>query len=308
MSGRMLHLATGVLVALLAGLGPARASGDHRQGHGEHGHDEPRSFPVEEFETYGVRVETAGPGTVDTGIELPAEVRPNADRLAHVAPRFPGIVREVRKHIGDVVRADDVLARIESDNLATYDLRAAFAGTIIDKHLAPGEVVTRERAVFVIADLSTVWVTLHVYQRALPRLRVGQSVVVTTRDGSLAAEGTLSYLSPVVDETTRAAAGRVVLPNPDGRWRPGLFVVATVSRPVEAPVVVPRRALHAVGGETVLFVVHDDGFVARPVTVGEIGRTRAAIAAGLSPGERFADEGSFLVKAELGKGAAAHAH
>lgn len=306
MTRRAPSLGAVALSLLMASACPAAASGDRDE---EHGHaDEPRTFSVAEFEAYGVRLGTAEPGAVDTGIELPAEVRPDADRLAHVAPRFPGIVREVRKQVGDRVRGGDVLARIESDNLATYDLRAAFDGTVIDKHLSPGEAVTRERPVFVIADLSSVWVTLHVYQRALALLHVGQSVVVTTRDGSLEAGGTLSYLSPVVDEATRAAVGRVVLPNPDGRWRPGLFVVATVSRSVDAAVVVPRRALHTMDGDTVVFVTSDDTFVARPVTVGEVGRTKAAITAGLSPGERFADEGSFLVKAELAKGAAEHHH
>jgi len=306
MTRRRARLWTMVVLVLVAGTCPSHASDDHDEERGHEG--EPRVFSIEEFETHGVHLGTAAPGAVDTGIELPAEVRPNADRLAHVAPRFPGIVREVGKHVGDRVRGGDVLARIESDNLATYDLRAAFDGTVIDKHLSPGEAVTRERPVFVVADLSSVWVTLHVYQRALPLLEVGQSVVVTTRDGSLEAEGTLSYLSPVVDEATRAAVGRVVLSNPDGRWRPGLFVVATVSRPVDAPVVVPRRALHTMGGDTVVFVAVDDTFVVRPVTVGAVGRTKAAITAGLSPDERFADEGSFLVKAELGKGAAEHHH
>lgn len=305
-----------VVLALLLCAGGARASGDHDHGerhdtHGdeEHGHEaESHVFSVEDFVAHGVRLATAGPGAVDAGIELPAEVRPNADRLAHVAARFPGIVREVRAQIGDSVRRGDVLARIESDNLAIYELRAAFDGTVIDKHVSPGETVTRENALFVVADLSSVWVTLQVYQRAIPMLHVGQSVVVSTRDGSLEAEGTLSYLSPVVDEATRAATARVVLPNPDGRWRPGLFVVATVSRSVDAAVVVPRRALHTVGGETVVFVVERDRFAARPVSVGEVGRTMAAITAGLVSGERVADDGSFLVKAELGKGEAEHHH
>jgi cobalt-zinc-cadmium efflux system membrane fusion protein len=104
------------------------------------------------------------------------------------------------------------------------------------------------------------------------------------------------------------ASARVVLPNPDGVWRPGLFVTATVFNPVAADVVIPRRALQTLDGKTVVFVVADDHFVARPVTVGRVGRSRAEITAGLARGERFADERSFLVKAELAKGEAAHDH
>lgn len=122
--------------------------GEPHDDHGEHGHHDDHdevSFSVEDFEKHGVRLGTAGRGVVDAGIELPAEVRPNSDRLAHLAPRFPGIVREVRKHVGDSVRAGDVLALIESENLATYRLIAAFDGTVIDKHITPGEAVSRQQ-------------------------------------------------------------------------------------------------------------------------------------------------------------------
>jgi cobalt-zinc-cadmium efflux system membrane fusion protein len=77
---------------------------------------------------------------------------------------------------------------------------------------------------------------------------------------------------------------------------------------VEGAVVVPRRALHRVDGHPVVFVVDDDTYVARPVTVGAVGRNNVQITSGLSAGERFADQGAFLVKAELAKSAAVHSH
>jgi cobalt-zinc-cadmium efflux system membrane fusion protein len=112
----------------------------------------------------------------------------------------------------------------------------------------------------------------------------------------------------VVDQTTRTATARVVLPNPNGVWRPGLFVTATILEPVDAAVVVPRRALHRLDGDTVVFAVEDERFVPRRVTVGATGRALVAIVDGLEAGERFADEGSFLVKADLAKSAAGHHH
>ncbi len=297
--------------------GGEHGNDEHAGGHGdEHGHDEhagehddhETTFSVAQLEAYGVVVATAGPGSVDVEIELPGEVRPNADRVAHLGPRFPGVVREVRKGVGDKVRKGEVLARIESDNLSTYNLIAAFDGEVIDRHIALGESVTRATTAFVVADVSTVWVYVDVYQKALPRVTVGQSVIVTTSDQASEAGGVISYLAPVVDQATRTATARVVLDNASGRWRPGLFVVANVSLPVEARVVVTRRALHTLEGNSVVFVIEGDGFVARPVTVGEIGRTKASIVTGVAAGERYADQGSFLVKAELGKGEAAHEH
>ncbi len=291
------------LLALAVAAGAAATGDSH-----DAAHESAPSFDVAAFERAGVRLATAGPGVVDVGVELPGEVRPNGDRLAHVAPRFAGVVREVRKHVGDPVRAGDVLAVIESEHLAPFELRAAFAGTVVDKHVVPGEVVTRDQPAFVIADLSTVWIVLAVYPDALPHVRDGTPVAIAASHGGLEASGTVDYVAPVVDPATRTASARVVLPNPSGAWRPGVFVAVTAFDPVRAPVVVPRRALQTVAGRPVVFVAEGGRFVERPVVVGRAGRTTVEIAGGLAAGERFADEQSFLVKAELGKGAAGHAN
>lgn len=271
--------------------------------------DEPapgKAFSVEDFERFGVRLAAAAPGEVDVGVELPGEVRPNADRIAHIAPRYPGIVREVRRYVGDHVKAGEVLAIVESENLSPFELKAAFEGTIIDKHIAPGEAVTREQPAFIVADLTTVWVNATVYQAALPQVRVGQPVVITASSGDLETTGTVTYITPVVDQATRTASARVVVANETGTWRPGLFVTATILSPVAAPVVIPKRAIQTFDGKPTVFVVAGDRFEPRPVTLGRSGRTRSEITAGLSAGERVADERSFLVKAEFAKGAAHH--
>lgn len=286
--------------------------GDAHDHAGEHGEDEgdSRTFTVAEFERFGVRVGTAGPGLVDAAIELPGEVRPNGDLIAHLAPRFAGIAREVRKRVGDDVRAGEVMAVVEGDNLASFSLQAAFPGTVIDRHVSVGEVVSPDRAAFIVADLTNVWIEIDVYQRALDRVRPGQTVRISENRGQNVAEGIVSYVSPIVDQATRTARARVVLANAEGRWRPGAFVTVLLLEPTSAAVVVPRRALHRVDGERVVFVVEGDHFEARAVKVGASGRSLVAIEKGLASGERFADEDSFLVKAELAKGAgdAGHHH
>jgi len=281
-------------------------------GHGEHGDphegEDASAFRVADFERRGVKVATAAAGTVDLGVDLPGEVRANADRLAHLAPRFPGLVREVRKRVGDPVRAGEVLAVIESETLAAFELKAAFDGVVIDRHVVPGEAVGRDTPAFIVADLSSVWIDVHVYQSALADLHLDQPVRVVGPAGAIEAEGTVSYIAPVVEQATRTASARVVLPNPTGAWRPGLFVNVTVLTPIAAPVVVPTTALHRFEDTATIFVVEGERFVPRAVTVGRTGRTKVAISAGLAPGERYAEAGSFLVKAELAKGEAGHEH
>lgn len=293
-------------ILLLAASSPDGFAADEHEHDRHHAETAEPTVSAADLEEHGVRIEAAGSGTVDAGIELPAEVRPNADRLAHVAPRFTGIVRKVNKHVGDPVRAGEVLAVIESDKLAPFELRATFDGTVLDKHVVPGEAVVPGRAAYIIADLSEVWVNVAVYQKALPEVRLGRHVSVSAAGGGPRAEGVISYISPIVDQATRTATARVVLPNDDGAWRPGTFAVATLALTDQAGVVVPLEAIRTLDGEEVVFVVEGDVLAPRAVTVGRRGRTRAEIRDGLSPGERFVAQGAYLVKSELSKSDDAH--
>ena len=260
---------------------------------------------------FGIELATAGPGAIERTIALPGEVRPNQDRLAHVAPRFAGIAREVRAKIGDAVKAGQVLAIVESEALSPYPLKTQIDGVVITKHITVGEPVSSDRDAFTVADLGDVWVDISVYQNHLRDVRLGQPAQISAGHGLDEARGTISYVSPVVDEETRTATARVVLPNPDGVWRPGLFVTARITvESVEVPFAVPRTALEVVEGSTVVFVEGEHGFVPRPVTLGRQDEARVEVQAGLAPGERYVAKGGFTLKAELARGEmrGGHAH
>jgi multidrug resistance efflux pump len=132
-------------------------------------------------------------------------VQPNQESLVQVTPRFPGIVRDVRKRIGDHVQKGDVLVIVESNqSLTPYELKAALAGTVIDRQTTLGEYVSEQKPAFVIADLSTVWVDFSVYRRDLSRVKIGDQVLIDPADGGSAIEAKVSYLSPVGSSTLRA--------------------------------------------------------------------------------------------------------
>jgi cobalt-zinc-cadmium efflux system membrane fusion protein len=283
-------------------------SAEAEEEHDEH-HEHAPTARVAVLEQFGVTLATAGPGIVDPGLELPGEIRPDATRTAHVAARFPGVARAVRARLGEVVRQGDVLAVVESQTLAPYELRAPFDGTIVESLLVLGETADPATPAFVVADLEVVWAEISVYQKHLAEVRPGQRVRITAGYGVADAEGSVSYVSSILDETTRTATARAVLPNADRRWRPGMFVTANVLDPAEVAVAVPTTALQREGDQTIVFVVEGDSFRPRQVTLGRVGLTTAEITAGLQPGERFASTGSYLVKAELGKGGGhEHAH
>lgn len=285
---------------------------EHRAGEaGEHGGEEGEGIRLsaEQLAASGIQLAAAGPGTIDSGTELLGEVHPNGDRLAHIVPRFPGIVREVRKNAGDLVKAGDILAVIESsDSLAPYTLKTLIEGIVLAKHLTRGEAVDREKQAFVVADLSTVWVDLSVYQKDLARIVMGQPVRIHAVNEGPDAEGVISYLTPAVDQVTRTATARVVLDNPGRQFLPGMFVTAHTLDSAEAAIAVPRGAIQTFEGRPSVFVETADRFVPRAVMLGREGESRVEVLSGLAAGERIAVENTFLLKAELAKAEAEHEH
>jgi membrane fusion protein, heavy metal efflux system len=428
MRKRMLLVLTALLVGGLMAVAwgvkapghkAARESG-HRHEHGGHGHKEERhretqDAPAHTEDTHehgdhevhehgeeplirlsdaqlqrlGIEVAVAQAGTLETHLTLPAGVGLNAERVVRIVPRMPGVVREVRKRLGDGVRAGDVLAVIDSRELADakagylaaserfalsestfvrekslwekkispeqdylaakqalaearielqatkhklqavgfseaslkqlssrpegsltrYEVVSPLSGTLIEKTITTGELLKDDTEAFVVADLSTVWVTLQVPPTALPAVRKGQRVVISAGEFMPQAEGKISYVAPVLLEETRTAVTRVELPNPDGRWRPGLFVTATITAGENAAsVLIPKSAIQTVEGKPSVFVKTGEGFFARPVSVGPANDTHVEITSGLSAGERYAATETFVLKAELAKGEALHQH
>jgi cobalt-zinc-cadmium efflux system membrane fusion protein len=291
------------------------AESDHDQhGDSEHSgqeeHSETVTLSPAEMKEFDVILAAAGSGRISTYVALPGEVRPNADRLAHIVPRYAGIVREVRKQVGDKVITGDVLAVIESsESLTSYQLKTQLDGTIISKHITRGEAVTRETQAYVIADLTTVWVELSVYQRDLPHVAVGQNVLISTGHHVPDVPGTVSYVSPVVDEHTRTALARVVLDNSSGAWRPGMFVTGRVAiEEADVPIAVPTTAIQTSDGKRIVFVQDDEGFAPRQVELGRTSASHAEVVSGLGLGERYVASGGFILKAELGRSELGHGH
>lgn len=258
----------------------------------------------------GVAVETAGPSTVREYRVLTGRVVANEDALAHMSPRFPGIVRSVHKRLGETVAKGDLLAVIESnESLHPYEMRSQLAGTVLERNVAPGEFITTDRTIFSIGDLSTVWVDLDVYSRDFPRLARGQRAWIDPEDGVAPAESTLSYLAPIGSVVTQTMLARAVIGNPDGRWRPGQFVSAKVLvAEVAAAVAVRREAIQRLRDREVVFIADGDVFEAQPIEIGARDDQSVEVVAGLAAGTPYAASGSFILKAEAGKSGASHDH
>lgn len=188
--------------------------------------------------------------------------------------------------------------------LNRYEVRAPFDGVLTEKHVVVGNAVKEDTPLFQLSDLSTVWADANVPGESLGSIRVGNSVTVRVRQLGISATGKVSYMSALVGDQSRSAVARVVIPNPDGQWRPGLFAEFDVAQgEIQAPITVFAAAVQEVGGKPTIFVRSKQGFRAHFVTVGRTDGARSEIISGLTAGDQYAAN-SFILKAELGKSSA----
>lgn len=196
-----------------------------------------------------------------------------------------------------------------SGALNRYVLRAPFDGIVVEKHIAQGEAVAADANVFLLSDLSTVWAEVIVSPKDIEKIGIGKDVTIYSTAGKSSATGKISYVGNLLGEQTRTSKARVVIANSNLAWRPGLFVNVAMTRDKkEVPVAVRSDAVQTVEGKTVVFVANPKGFKIQPVTTGASDGVYVEITDGIAPGTTYAATGSFVVKAEQGKGSAGHEH
>jgi len=201
------------------------------------------------------------------------------------------------------------LSSEDDSTLTHFVIRAPFDGVITKKHLSQGEWAKEDAEIYVIADLSSVWIDVIVYAKDIESVHLNQKATVKTDSYGLEGVGTVSFVGPLVGEDTRTAKARIVIPNTDGKWRPGLFArVELVRHNASPPLVVRNEAIQTFQNKSVVFVQYDDQYEARPVTVGRSNDKFSEILKGLSPGERYVTNNSFVLKAEMGKAGMSHEH
>ena len=282
------------------------------KGHGEAGHEDEGAVEMSDAKVAasGIEILSAQQETLHDAITLNGILQPSQEALVQVTPRFPGVVREIKKRIGDTVEKGDLLAKIESNqSLTVYELRAPISGTVIDRLISLGEYAAEQKPAFIVADISTVWVDLSVYRRDLPRVRVGDRLLIDVGDGGKPIEGSISYISPVGSSDTQTALARAVVRNEGLRLRTGLFVAARlVLTAKQVPVAVRAGAVQTVENRNVVFVRTGDKFEIRDVELGGRDADNVEIVFGIIGGDKYAARNSFVVKAELAKGSATHEH
>lgn len=204
---------------------------------------------------------------------------------------------------------DDQFLRLgRSRNIQSHvPIVAPFAGRIIGRNMTRGEVVETTEKLFVIADLSEVWVLANIPERDIAFVHASHASgghQVEVRINAYPKEvmtGTITYVGDVLDPATRTMQLRLELPNPDGRLKPEMFATIRLSsEPQPDQLAVPEAALQRDQGRTFVFVQRDaDTYEVRDVQVGESNGSVTTILGGLSEGDPVVTHGAFLLKSEL---------
>lgn len=325
------------------------------------------------------------PATIIRRLLVPGTIVPHADRVAHVAVKLSGTVAQLRKNIGEDVSKDEVIAVLESREVADaksdylaarltndlqqdlsardktlwdsrvgieqqfirsrnasaqtgmrlntarqkllalglgdkeivtlpeapeallrrQDVRSPIAGRIVERKVELGMAVGRdnlETELFVVIDLSRVWVELSVASGDLPLVKEGLRVEIVARVVAKTATGKIIFVSPLLDKETRTARVVAEIDNSDGSWRPGSFVTAAIALDERSvAIAAPASAIQNIGGEQAVFVRTSAGFEKRVVVVGQKEDRLVEIVSGLAAGQTVASANTFSLKAELSK-------
>jgi Cu(I)/Ag(I) efflux system membrane fusion protein len=190
-------------------------------------------------------------------------------------------------------------------------VRATLSGTVIEASVLAGDWVDLGANLFRLADLTTLWASLHIQEKDLPSIKAGAEAVLRTQ--AYPGEdfrGRLVLVGDVVAVGTRTVEGRVEVPNPRGQLKPGMYVDASVAAAGErAALVVLESALQDDEGHTVVFVkTGERTFTRREVQAGERFAGYVEILSGLTEGEAVVTAGGFLLKSEMRKGGLGDEH
>lgn len=184
----------------------------------------------------------------------------------------------------------------------TMSVLSPHTGTVIAKHANEGMRVEPGMQVFRIADLSSVWVLVTLYESQLPFVTEGQKAVMSLPYiPGQTFEGRVVYIYPYVDTRTREVQVRLEFENPTGMLKPGMFTTVELQSTLKREaVLVPRAAVLATGTRNVAFVSLGEGkFEPRDVRLGvETGEGQVEVLDGLKPGELVVTSGQFLLDSE----------
>lgn len=286
---------------------PANVPGDEAAADA---HAESTEISQQMADESGIKVAPAAAGIIADEHEVQGLLTPVEGRSAKVMARFPGPIKQLGPNVGDRVAAGRVMAVIESNySLANYSITAPMAGVVISRDAAVGSVASEGMVLYEIADLSRLWVDLHIFGADAQHIQPGGRVQVTRMSDGKTIDTVIERILPGTATASQSTVARATILNEDNQWRPGSAVKARITVDQQpANLVVPLSALQIMDGEDAVFVREGDIYHARHVELGKRDAVQVEVLSGLQAGEQIVVEQSYLIKADIEKSGAEHTH
>ncbi len=212
-----------------------------------------------------------------------------------------------REKLASIGLTDEVIVRLgenENINLPTLEIKAPISGKIIERNITVGEYIESTENLFRIIDISKLWVDADIYEKDIPKVKLGQKVEVFTKAyPDKIYESEIIYIGDVLSSDTKTITVRTILSNPENILKPYMFSTVKIYYEYgESRFTVPISAVENNAEEKFVFVVEDDNvFEKRNVTCGIESDGLTEIIAGLEEGENVVIKGSFILRSELEK-------
>jgi cobalt-zinc-cadmium efflux system membrane fusion protein len=256
----------------------------------------------------GIATEVAGPATLVETVTVYGRIAADPSHQRDVGARFPGVIRSVRKNLGDTVRAGETLATIESnESLQTYSLEAPIGGVITMRAANAGE-QSADRVLFTITDPTSVWAELSVFPKDRARIKSGASVRIKAADIDATITGRIARVD-LQTAANQSITARATLDNSQGNFPVGSFVTAEIAvAERKVPLAVKAGGLQPFRDFTVVFEQVGDTYEVRMLELGEKHGEWVEVLGGLEMGAKYVAENSYLIKADVEKSGASHDH
>lgn len=193
------------------------------------------------------------------------------------------------------------ISQLERERVPTKTLaiRSPVSGVVLSKNVFHGMRVGPEETIYDIADLSSVWVSLDIYEQYLPQLQVGDQVSLTLPNTAKTWDAKIEIIQPLLNEKTRTVQARLTLPNLDAELRPGMLLESKILVESRVGLFVPADSVVMTGHRNIVFVGGDkDHFIPREIQLGAAVEGGYQVLSGLTAGERIVSRGNFLLDAE----------
>jgi len=255
-----------------------------------------------------INTDIAGPVVLQQTINVFGKITPNTEQLSHVSARFAGVIKSVGVSIGDVVRKNQLLATVESnESLKLYNIKATTSGVITQRHANIGEQAGTQN-LFTITNTSTVWVDLSIFPANQQHVKVGADVDFTLASARETFTGKIATIN-ILAEANQSVTARMVVKNSNRQLLPGSFVKAKIKiGEIAVPLAVKRSGLQSFRDFTVVYAQTGEEYEVRMLELGRHDDKWIEVSGGLETGTRYVSENSYVIKADIEKSGASHDH